>query len=78
MVIAVLAFALGMAADAALTLIAVMQIRRSQTELLAKAASDFEDTIKELADRVIGEAVSKAIANVPGIVKQIQSMDGKK
>lgn len=78
MVIAVLAFALGMAADAALTLIAVMQIRRSQTELLAKAASDFEDTIKELADRVIGEAVSKAISNVPGIVKQIQSMDGKK
>jgi len=71
-VVALLAFALGMAADAALTLIAVHQIRLSQRELLEKASGEFEKSMTELAERILGDAVAKAVTNIPNIIRSVQ------
>jgi hypothetical protein len=78
MVVALLAFALGMVADASITLLAVHQIRKSQTEILSKASSDFERKIGEIAERVVGDAVVKTVSSVPGLVRSFQEGQVKK
>lgn len=69
LLIGVLGAVLGILLDAIITYIAVVRIKKTQTELLDSATEQFTQEIEDISKKLIGQAIESAVRNIYTIVQ---------
>lgn len=73
LIVAILGVVLGILLDSVITLIAVVHIKKTQTDLLDKANEQFISEIEDISKQLIGEAIQSAVRNIYTIIQSQQS-----
>lgn len=73
LVVAIIGVVLGILLDSVITLVAVLHIKKTQTELLEKANDQFISEIEDISKQLIGEAIQSAVRNIYSLIQSQQN-----